>query len=687
MEICKTISSIKSTELLVKGHIYLKNFDEALNYCNKIEANSNLYKATIHRYKNEHEKAIECLKDAESHEIFLELGRNYFELRKFDESLMNVLKATKLDANNSECFFWLGKIYLATNDEVRSKKCFEKCLNQNPQNIECISILSAIYRKNKDWDNNLQILENSVKSVGDGSHQKTAFFQLGLHHLGQHNFDNAVTAFRNSLKYDAKNAECWEALADACLARGSYNSSLKVFEKSVELNPENTYAKLQIAKIKFVLQQYQESIADYQQILSLNPDYLPALRGIVDSHFGRARYLNDNHRTGRARDHCQMTLALIETAIRIEPTFLCLWRLLGNVFDFIGSLPEEFNHLTVPAAIICEEKSKKLKGDDLLELASKCYSRCLKLNKENDFVWFDLVANYYRRSTAMKNDRKVEFLKLAFEGGKYLVKLKPSKWQNWNLLGIICAAKEIDNPALAQHCFIKAATLDKKTYTSWSNLGVFYLMHNDIKLANKAFSRAQQSDTSFLNAWIGQAWIAEMIGDRDEAMDLFRHCTQLGFHHEASIGYPNFVCSVLNEKNYASIPKYEYAIDKMHAIPLALDNSQWHCLSASDVTFEAWSYVGYLSRRQNLYKQAVAAYEKAVEISTDKQKDQCLTDLGFCCLKIGENKKAAKAFSDVKEATFQSTVGLALAFYKGEQLFLITFEFLSFLKFLQLFLS
>jgi superkiller protein 3 len=614
------------------------------------------------------------LKEVETQEAFLEAGRNFFELRKFDESLMSILKATKLNPNNSECFFWLGKIYIATNDEVRSKKCFEKCLNQNPQNVECISILSAIYRKNKDWDNNLQILENSVKSATGGAHQKSAFFQLGLHHLGQLNFDNAVTAFRNSLRYDSNNAECWEALADAYFARGSYNSSLKVFEKSVELNSQNTYAKLQIAKIKFVLQQYQESINDYERLLSQIPDYLPALKGIADSHFGRAHYLHENHRTGRARDHCQEALSFIEKAIRFESSFLCLWRLLGNIFDFIGTLPECHSHLTIPAAIICEEKSKKLCGDELLDLASKCYSRCLKINKENDFVWFDLVANYYRRSsatTARSDESKMEFIKLAYDGAKHLVKLKPSKWQNWNLLGIICASNEINNPGLAQHCFIKAVTLDKKTFTSWSNLGVFYLMRGDIKLANKAFSRAQQSDTAFLNAWIGQSWIAELIGDRDEAMDLFRHCTQLGFHHESSIGYPNFVCSILNEPNYASIPKYEYAIDKMHAISLALDNSQWHCLMESETTFEAWTYVGYLSRCQKLYKQAATAYEKAVEKCSGQEKDKCLTDLGFCYLKIDENQKAAKVFSEVKEASFQSSVGLALAFYKGSKIKII----------------
>jgi superkiller protein 3 len=674
IDICKNNKDdLNFLKLKAKGHIYLKQFTDAENVITSIEKNLKqedvlLLKAILHRFKDENEKSVEILSETESHESFLESAQNLFALKRFDDCLVNVLKATKLDPNNSECFYMLGKVYITINDETRCRKCLEKCLNLNPQNEKAISVLSAIYRKNANWSENLQILENSMKSV-NGSYQKTACFQLGLHHLAQQNYENAITSFRNSLKYNTESVECWEGLGDAYLARGSYNSALKVFEKSVELNPLNNYAQLQIAKIKYVLQQYQESIADYEELLELMPDYIPALKGIAESHFGRAYYLYENHRTGRARDHCQQILAYLERAIKLEPTFMCLWRLLANVLDFIASFPINFDYLIIPAAIICENESKKLSGDELFDLASKCYSRCLKINKQDDFVWFDLIVNYYKRSMHSHNDSgtKIEFIKLAFEGAKHLVKLSPLKWQNWNLLGIIASSKDINEPALSQHCFVKALHLDKKTFTSWSNLGIFYLIHGDIQLANKAFGRAQQSDVSFLNAWIGQSVIAELINEKDEAMDLLRHCTQLGFHHESSIGYANYVCSILNEPNYAEIPKYEYAIDKMYAIPLALDNINWHCLMKSETSFEAWSYIGYLSKCQRLHKQAVDAYENAVKYAKDdSQKDKCLIDLGYCYLKVNNHKKSIKAFGDVKEATFSSTIGLALAYYRGK---------------------
>lgn len=666
----KGFDAPKSLDLVARAQIYLRNFDNALTLMAKMNAmgiETRILNAKLMRYRADYAQVVDVIGEFEIHEALLELGIAYFELEKYDESLLQLLKATKLDKDNSECFFWLGKIYIATGDDLRSQKCFEKCLSLNPQNERAIFALSGIYRKNSAWEQNLTMLENSVKFV-DGRHQKSAFFQLGLHHLSQQSYDNAITAFRNSLKYDSDNDKCWESLADAYFGRGSFTSALKVFEKSVELNSENVYARLQIARIKFILQQYRESIADYEEILVKLPDYIPALHGIAESNFGRALYLHENHRSGRARDHYQESLDYLQRALRVAPTFISHWRMLGNVLDRVADLPDVHRRLTVPGALICEENARELIDEELMSLAAKCYARCLKLRPNDDYVLFDLVVNMYKRS--IKSTKSPEHLQQAFATAKYLVKVSPSKWQNWNLLGIIAAATTINDPALAQHCFVKAIELDKKTFTSWSNLGIFYLAHSDIKLANKAFSRAQQADTTFLQAWIGQGIIAELIGEKDEAMDIFRHCSQLGFHHESSLAYASCVCSILNEPSYEQSPKYGYAIDKMFAIPLALDNINWHSLYTSATSFEAWTYVGYLSARQRLWSRAIEAYEEAVrriKNDTTTTRDQTLTDLGFCYLKVDRNEDAAKTFGDVRVPSFMSSVGLALAFYKDKK--------------------
>lgn len=56
--------------------------------------------------------------------------------------------------------------------------------------------------------------------------------------------------------------------------------------------------------------------------------------------------------------------------------------------------------------------------------------------------------------------------------------------------------------------------------------------------------------------------------EHEDAMDLFRHSTQLGFHQESALGYGHWVCqTLLQAPPHAVI----YAIHNMHAVPVALD--------------------------------------------------------------------------------------------------------------------
>lgn len=58
-------------------------------------------------------------------------------------------------------------------------------------------------------------------------------------------------------------------------------------------------------------------------------------------------------------------------------------------------------------------------------------------------------------------------------------------------------------------------------------MGSLYLKQDKVTLAHKAFSAAQSADPKYVECWVGQAMVAQIIGD-NEAMDLFRHATDLG---------------------------------------------------------------------------------------------------------------------------------------------------------------
>lgn len=91
---------------------------------------------------------------------------------------------------------------------------------------------------------------------------------------------------------------------------------------------------------------------------------------------------------------------------------------------------------------------------------------------------------------------------------------------------------------------------------------ILFIIENLYK-ANEAYSRAQRADPAYINSWIGQALIAEMM-HRKEAMDLFRHATQLGYHSQAAIGYTHWVLDMIlnsdTKKNSLNVYVTENAV-------------------------------------------------------------------------------------------------------------------------------
>ncbi len=230
------------------------------------------------------------------------LGQYHFTGKKLELALSHFLKATRIEPYNSECFFWLGKLYLTSNDQVRAQKCFEKCVYLHPQHQQGVTLLSAMYRQSMNFDGNNALLQSAANAV-PGQQCKWARIQLGFHYLALKNFNDAIQAFRMALREDSDDLSCWEGLADSYFQRGSYNSALKVYQKISEIDPLSLYPKLQVANIKTILKFHKEAIICYDDLLKEQPEFVPALGGMAEAHLGLCHYYLPQRLLGRCKRH------------------------------------------------------------------------------------------------------------------------------------------------------------------------------------------------------------------------------------------------------------------------------------------------------------------------------------------------------------------------------------------------
>lgn len=302
--------------MLAKALINNQQFDAAQKAIDKLISldamKANLVLAEMHRVEGNTEISLNVLlaEPYESCEYYLQLGQSYFVSKMYAESLVNLLKATKLEPYNCDCFYWLGCLYAATGDQTRATKCLEKCVNLHPQHENGVVKLSGIYRETQDFPSNLNILQNAVHAIPGGhvASAKWIWILLGFHYLTGCEYNEAIASFRTALRYDSNDTASWEGLADSYLQRGSLNSALRVYQKISELDDSNRYPKLQVANLKCTLRLHREAVDCYAELLALYPDFVPALKGIAEAHLGLSYHYFSNRLLGRSKDHAEQAV-------------------------------------------------------------------------------------------------------------------------------------------------------------------------------------------------------------------------------------------------------------------------------------------------------------------------------------------------------------------------------------------
>ncbi|XP_013195923.1 superkiller complex protein 3 [Amyelois transitella] len=630
--------------------------DHILAYLKTEECYTSL-KAQLLLKQNKYTEVIDLLDKHSDHYLNLfYIGKAYWYLGQHDQSLMNLLRAVKLNSEHAESFLFLGHYYKESNDLQRAKKCYEKAYSLVDTNSETIKNLSETYIKLNMKEKDLDLLVKSEKKIK--GNESWIDFRLGLHYLSKRDWENAIIHFRNVIKSNKCDVTAFECLADAYYARGSFTSALRAYTKVMTLDSNKTaHCLTRIGYIHSLLTEYEDAIATFEKVLKLDPYSLMALKGISETWIRVAKKKFEVKMYGRARDCAQNAIDFIYLALKKNKQYTCLWKTLADTFILITRLPNKYAYVLLKN----NDTSDNLVRKNKLELfphALACYSRVAK--QKQQLASYDLASTYLAYYYESKKEVNCN---ISFNLTLICIKEKPTLWRNWNLLGKICLFVKKYN--IAQHCFIKALLVTRKWSVAkvWCNLGTLYLKLKLFKLANYCFWRGQSTLPSHPHSWIGQGLIAEVIRE-EEAMDLFRHASRLGYHPESALGYADWVCRTLKSNKYKESPETKYEIEGLYAITYAIDLIEWYSSFEPDNAC-ANTILGILQERCGLIQAAYNSFQMAVKNADEENKNITLLNLGRIFLRMENYDEAIKTFKAITEASFDSTCGLALALYKN----------------------
>ena len=482
------------------------------------------------------------------------------------------LEALKSDLNFAPAYSILGTYYADyAKDSKRARKCFQKAFELSSSEVGSAERLAKELAALGDWEAVEAVAQRVVDSgkvrPAPGSKKKGIswpYAALGVSELNRQDYAKSIVSFQAALRIKPHDYHSWVGLGESYHNLGRFIAATRAFkhaeqfEKDVQQKQsgETWFAKHMLGNVKRELGDYDDAIEEYRAVLKERPDEFGAAMALIQGLVEGARDSIAKGLLGKATSLACETILSASAVVESRSDSFNLWKSTGDacmVFTSVQGRIHQFPYQMVSKLLqhgdiehaytlfseidnvgldsISEDNMQSSQLGVCLHAAILHYKRAIVASAHDTHAqavayynmgWAEHRAHFCLSADLKK--RPTRYVKAAVRCFKRAIELEARNAEFWNSLGV--ATSEL-NPQIAQHSFIRSLYLNERSAPVWTNLATLYLLQNDLQLATEAFRRAQSADPDFSHAWLGQAFVALLSGDRKEADILFMHAMNM----------------------------------------------------------------------------------------------------------------------------------------------------------------
>ncbi|KAK4444986.1 Superkiller protein 3 [Podospora aff. communis PSN243] len=488
------------------------------------------------------------------------------------------LESLKNNLNYAPAYTSLG-IYYAdyAKDKKRARKCFQKAVELSPSEVESAERLARSFADDGDWDR-VELVAQRVVDSGKvkpppGSKRKGIswpFSALGVAELNKQDYNKAIVSFQAALRISPNDYHSWVGLGESYHGSGRYIAAGKAIINAQKLEEagdasitgETWFTKFILADVKRELGDFDDAISLYRQVITDRPDEGGVAIALMQT-------LLDNSMDSLEKGFFGKSITLAKEALEFATHAPAAITETFNFWKAIGDACSIFSSIQVHVSDFPTDSLRGLIGGDdgapeyqvlrdidgvgtgilqtggtfpddetigvdltkVIQATILAHKRAIHVSAEDvhahAVAYYNLGWAEYRAHGCLPQKlrkKSTRYLKAAMACFKRAIELEAGNSEFWNALGVVTS--EV-NPSVAQHSFVRSLHLNERGAHAWTNLGTLALMQNDITLANEAFTRAQSADPDHANAWLGQAFVALLVGNPKEARLLFTHAMDI----------------------------------------------------------------------------------------------------------------------------------------------------------------
>jgi len=213
-----------------------------------------------------------------------------FRENKPKESLQLFTEAGKLKPPTADDLKIVALDYVLLNDYTEAGRYLEIALKLDPNNLEARYHLGRVRYEQNRFDEAIAAFQEVLKS--DPNNVK-AEDSLGLSLEAKNEMDPAILAYRKAMGFDkASNAHTEQPYLDLGTLLTKLNraeSAVPVLSQAKAINPKSSKARYQLGKAYFDLNRLPDARTEAEEAVRMNPDDVPThyLLGRIYQHIGK----------------------------------------------------------------------------------------------------------------------------------------------------------------------------------------------------------------------------------------------------------------------------------------------------------------------------------------------------------------------------------------------------------------
>lgn len=420
-----------------------------------------------------------------------------------------------------------------------------------------------------------------------------AWKAIGSVRLEKGDAEAAITPLQIALRSTPDDAVVWQRLGEAYSKTARFTAALKAFAQAQSLDSDNWQTVYFTAEVRRNLGQHEEAIGLLQGILAKYPDALIGVQvALGETYLQKSQQEFHTGYVVRAEQSIRMALHHALEVIQQDSQLRSSWKIITDAlfalgrFGSLSSAEEIHDENLFPLVEFVDGVYPSIDSDlpavDVVTRSSvaeqfaasqekpmrhalAALALCVYLSKLRVILcasdshavpsaWADLAVSLSRYAdlcklagdSAMDGEGASSLTKQAISCIKAALNHEPANASFWMVLGNLTFTSSVH---ISQHAYVRAiesnASSNVQDATPWANLGVLYLHHGDVELANDAFTQARTIDPDHAAAWTGQALLSVRQGRETEAIATFETAMDLsqGSLLEADYGYAQGVFS------------------------------------------------------------------------------------------------------------------------------------------------